>query len=123
MRNASWVDIYSIKGEGNLPLLWVRGGSTNVSVLALGGGTCPFAFNQTFPPDLTQTAPSLFRVDAGTADIKFAAMLDHGYGAGPPFWPPTPGGCHWGRRYPFPGEAIDFFPFSTFPNVTMWNCW
>lgn len=34
--NASFVNIYSLKGEGNIPLLWVRGGghSQNVSMLA-----------------------------------------------------------------------------------------
>lgn len=121
--NASWVDVYSLKAEGNLPLLWIRGGSSNVSVLALGGGVCPFAFNQSFPPDFAQTPPSLFRVDAGTRDVKFAALLDHGYGAGPPFWPPTPGGCHWTHHYPYPGEVIPFYPFCTQPNCTMWNCW
>ena len=24
---------------------------------------------------------------------------------------------------PYPGEAIPNYPFSTYPNVTMWHCW
>ena len=123
LRNVSWVDIYSVKAEGNLPLLWVRAPASNVSVLALGGGVCPFAYNQSFPPDFTQTPPSLFRVDVGTADVKFAALLDHGYGAEPPFWPPTPGGCAWTHYYPYPGSITRDYPYWTYPNGTMWNCW
>ena len=23
----------------------------------------------------------------------------------------------------YPGTAVPFYPFSTYPNVTMWNCW
>lgn len=121
--NASFVTIYSIKGEGNLPLLWLRGGVRNVSVLGLGGGISPFAFNRTLPSDFTPLAPSLFRVDEGVVGVKFAALLDHGYGAKAPYWPPSGGGCKWEGGYKYPGTAIPFYPFSTFPNVTMWNCW
>ena len=119
--NASWVDVYSIKAEGNLPLLWIRG-SQNVSVLALGGGTCAHAYNYSYPADFTQSAPSLFRV-SDSADVKFAALLDHGYGATPPYWPPSGGDCKWTHHYPYPGESIAAYPYWTYPNVTMWNCW
>ena len=121
VRNASFVDIYSIKGEGNTPLLWLRGDVRNVSVLGLGGGITPFAFNFTQPPDFAQRSASLFRVDVGARGVVFAALLDHGYGASPPYWPPKGGGCMWGRHYPYPGTAVPFYPFSTFPNVTMWK--
>jgi hypothetical protein len=50
-------------------------------------------------------------------------MLDHGYGAGPPFWPPIPGGCAWQHHYPYPGAAAPAYPFWSYPNATMWNCW
>jgi hypothetical protein len=123
LRNASYVDIYSIKGEGNAPLLWLRGSVANVSVLGLGGGITPFEYNFTQPPDFEQRSPSIFRVDAGAAGVTFAALLDHGYGAQAPFWPPSGGSCTWGHGYPYPGEAIPYFPWGTWPNCTMWRCW
>ena len=103
--------------------MWLRNSTVNVSVLGLGGGITPFAFNFSSPPDFSQLTPSLFRVDAGARGITFAALLDHGYGASPPYWPPSGGGCKWQRHYPYPGTAVAAYPYSTFPNVTMWNCW
>ena len=123
IRNASFVDIYSIKGEGNAPLLWLRGSVANVSILGLGGGITPFEYNFTQPSDFAQRSPSIFRVDAGARGVTFAALLDHGYGAQAPFWPPTGGACAWGHLYPYPGEAIGVYPFGTWPNATMWRCW
>lgn len=123
IRNASHVSVYSIKGEGNTPLLWIRGDSANVSVTGLGGGITPFPYNFTSPPDFEQATAGIFRVDAGAAGLTFAALLDHGYGAQAPYWPPNGGGCSWGRHYPYPGTAIPFYPYSTYPNVSMWNCW
>jgi hypothetical protein len=92
-------------------------------VLAFGGGVCPHPFNFTYPPDFTPATPSLFRIDEGAADIKLAGLWDHGYGAVAPYWPPDGGGCHWGKHYPYPGTSVPLYPFWTFPNVTMWNCW
>jgi hypothetical protein len=123
VRNASFVDVYSVKGEGNTPLLWLRGDVANVSVLGLGGGITPFEFNFTQPPDFAQLSPSIFRVDAGARGVTFAALLDHGYGASAPFWPPSGGGCAWEHKYAYPGEAIAVYPFGTWPNATMWRCW
>jgi hypothetical protein len=123
IRNASFVDVYSIKGEGNTPLLWLRDSVANVSVLGLGGGITPFEYNFTQPSDFAQRSPSIFRVDAGARGVTFAALLDHGYGAQAPFWPPSGGACAWGHLYPYPGEAISFYPFGTWPNATMWRCW
>jgi hypothetical protein len=120
--NASFVDIYSLKSEGNIPILWVRGDAQNVSVLAFGGGISPFAYNFTFPPDFTPALPSIFRIDEG-AGAKFACLIDHGYGARAPYWPPSGGGCAWSHHYPYPGAAVPAYPFSTYPNATMWNCW
>lgn len=119
--NASYVDIFSVKAEGNAPILWIRGGSSNVSVLSLGGGLTPFPYNFTFPPDFTPSLASVFRVDADCADVKFANLLDHGYGTSAPYWPPTgyPKACNWEHHYPYPGTAVDVFPFSTYPNATM----
>ena len=120
--NASWVDIMSLKGEGNLPLLWLRSGSRNISLLALGGGVCPFAYNRTLPPDQTQAVPSLLRVDPGVG-FTAALLQDHGYGAEPPYWPPKSGGCSWQHHYPYPGEVVPEYPFGTWPNATQWTCW
>jgi len=118
--NASFVDIYSVKAEGNAPILWIRGGAANVSVLSLGGGLTPFPYNFTFPPDFTPSLASVFRVDAGCG-VKFANLLDHGYGTSPPYWPPTgyPKACNWERHFPYPGAAVDVYPYSTYPNATM----
>ena len=123
--NASWVDVFAIKSEGNLPVMWVRGDAANVSVLALTGGFTPFAFNYSYPPDFEQRLPSYVRVDAGARDVTLAAMIDQGYGSQPPvpYWPPSGGGCAWKHRFPYPGEAVDRYPFGTWPNVTQWNCW
>ena len=122
VRNASFVDVYSIKGEGNTPLLWLRADVQNVSVLGFGGDPCAFAYNFTQPPDFAQRSPSLFRVDSGARGVKLAAMLDHGFGT-TTFWPPTPNGCHWEHHYPYPGEAVAAYPYGTWPNATMWHCW
>lgn len=121
--NASWVDIYSVKSEGNLPALWIRSSTDHVAVLGLGGGLTAFAYNFTFPSDFELATPCFFRVDPGAQDITFASLLDHGYGAAPPYWPPNNGGCRWKHEYPYPGSSVDAYPFWTYPNVTMWNCW
>ena len=122
--NASWVDIYGIKTEGNLPVLWIRDGSSNVTVIGVSGGFTPFAFNYTFPPDFAQRVASTFRVDEGAADVTLGALIDIGYGAeDKPFWPPTPATCTWLHHYPYPGAFIDEYPFGTWPNATMWHCW
>lgn len=123
VRNSSFVDIYSVKAEGNAPILWLRGDVANVSVLGLGGGVTPFEYNFTQPSDFAQRSASLFRVDAGARGVKFAALLDHGYGASAPYWPPTGGACTWTHKYAYPGQAVAEYPFWTFPNVTMWRCW
>ncbi len=123
IRNSSFVDVYSVKAEGNTVILWLRGDTRNVSVLGFGGDPTAFAFNFSYPPDFAQLSPSLLRVDPGARGATLAALLDHGFGAEPPYWPPRGGGCKWGRHYPYPGEAVPFYPFSTYPNVTMWNCW
>ena len=123
LRNSSFVDVYSVKGEGNAPLLWLRGDVANVSVLGLGGGITPFEFNFTQPPDFAQRSASILRVDEGATGVVLAALLDHGYGASAPFWPPSGGACAWGHGYAYPGEAIAFYPFGTWPNDTMWRCW
>jgi hypothetical protein len=121
--NASYVTIYSIKCEGNVPLLWVRAPSAHVAVLGMGGGFTPFAYNFSFPPDQTPATPSAFRVDAAAADVTFAMLQDHGFGNNGPYWPPTSGDCKWEHHYPYPGEATQAYPFGTWPNATMWNCW
>ena len=121
--NASWVDIYSIKTEGNLPILWLRGDVAHVSMLSLGGGFTAFPANWSYPPDFASATPSGFRVDEGVRDVTFALLQDHGYGAEGPFWPPTRGDCRWTHYYPFPGESTPLYPYSTYPNATMWNCW
>jgi len=120
--NASYVDIHSLKVEGNLPIMVVRASCTNVTILGLGGGIAPFAYNFTFPPDFEPAVPSILRLEAG-AGVKLAALWDHGYGTSPPYWPPSGGGCHWENHYPYPGAAVATYPFGTWPNATMWNCW
>jgi hypothetical protein len=102
VRNSSFVDIYSIKGEGNTPLLWLRSGkgsSHNVSVLGFGGDPTAFPFNFTQPPDFEQLSASMFRVDPDVAGVTLAVLLDHGFGTST-YWPPKGGGCKWGHHYP-----------------------
>jgi len=123
IRNSSFVDVYSVKAEGNSVILWIRSDTYNVSILAFGGDPTAFAFNYTYPPDFIQLSPSLIRVDNGARGTTLAMLLDHGSGASPPYWPPRGGGCSWTKFYPYPGEAISFYPFWTYPNVTMHNCW
>jgi hypothetical protein len=122
VRDASFVDIYSIKGEGNTPMLWLRGASKNISVLGFGGDPTAFPYNFTQPPDFEQLSASLFRVDAEVTGVSLALLLDHGFGASD-YWPPTGGGCAWKHYYPYPGEEVPFYPFGTWPNNTMWTCW
>lgn len=120
--NATWVDVYSIKVEGNLPILWLRGDVAHVSVLCLGGGFTAWPTNWTFPPDFAPATPSAIRVDSGVRDVTLALLQDHGF-AQDTFWPPTRGDCKWTHFYPFPGASVSRYPFWTYPNVTMWNCW
>lgn len=123
IRNSSFVDVYSVKGEGNSVILWVRSDVNNINILGFGGDPTAFPYNFSYPPDFVQLSPSLFRVDTGARNVTLAALLDHGSGSSPPYWPPSGGTCSWQRHYPYPGTQISFFPFSTFPNVTMWRCW
>jgi hypothetical protein len=123
IRNSSLVDVYSVKGEGNSVILWVRGDTQNVSILGFGGDPTAFPYNFSYPPDFAQLTPSMFRVDPGARGVTLASLLDHGSGSSPPYWPPAGGGCKWKHEYSYPGEAINFYPFWTYPNVTMWNCW
>lgn len=120
--NASWVEFYSVKGEGNMPLLDIAASSSNVNVLALGGGFTAWPMNWTYPPDFVSAVPSTFRVAPGAKAITLAMLQDHGFGQDK-YWPPTRGDCHWERHYPYPGAAVSAYPFSTYPNVTMFNCW
>ena len=123
IRNSSFVDVFSVKAEGNNVILWVRADTSNVSILGFGGDPTAFAYNFTYPPDFAQLSPSMIRVDAGARGTVLAALLDHGSGSSGPYWPPSGGECTWEHGYPYPGAAVPNFPFWTFPNVTMWNCW
>jgi hypothetical protein len=145
VKNSTFCDIYSVKGEGNNPILWLRKDVQNISVLGFGGNPTAFPFNWTQPSDFAQLSPSMFRVDRGAQGVTLAALLDHGNGAGPAAWPPRGwpsddclrssgaglgwrecGRCQWNgtrHRYPYPGQLIDTYPFCTWPNCTMWNCW
>jgi hypothetical protein len=120
--NATFVDIYSVKAEGNMPILWIRGDVANVSVLCLGGGFTAWPMNWTFPSDFAPATPSALRVDSGARNVTLALLQDHGF-AQSTFWPPTGGGCKWNHHYPFPGAHVKEYPYWTFPNVTMFNCW
>jgi len=114
-----------LESEGNLPVLWVRDDAAEVSLLGLTGGFSAFAFNYSYPPDFAQRLPSYVRIDSGARNVTLAAMIDQGFGSVPPtpYWPPSGGGCAWEHHYPYPGEALAAFPFGTWPNATMWNCW
>ena len=120
--NASWVDIYSVKVEGNMPILWVRADAVNVTLLSLGGGFTAWPLNWTYPPDFTRAIPSTIRVDAGAKGVTLALLQDHGLGTSS-YWPPWTALCPWTHYYPFPGTAVPLYPYWTYPNVTMWNCW
>lgn len=78
VQNASFVDIYSLKGEGNTPMLWIRASTRNVSVLGFGGDPTAFPFNFTQPPDFAQLSASMFRVERGARGVSLAMLLDHG---------------------------------------------
>ena len=70
-----------------------------------------------------QLSASMFRVDADVrASTTLAVLMDHGNGASE-YWPPKAGTCTWTHHFPYPGEALDHYPFGTWPNATMWNCW
>ncbi|MCJ1297158.1 hypothetical protein MMC34_008727 [Xylographa carneopallida] len=120
--NASWVDIYSLKIEGNMPPLWVRSDASHVSLLAVGGGFTAWPSNYTYPPDFAPAIPSTLRVDAGARHVTLALLQDHGLGGGS-WWPPRTSLCPWSHHYPFPGTRVPLYPYWTFPNATMWNCW
>ena len=120
--NASWVDIYSVKIEGNMPVLWLRSDVSHVSLLALGGGFTAWPSNWTYPSDFSPATPSTLRVDAGAQFVTLALLQDHGLGASSS-WPPFYSLCPWSHHYPFPGERVAEYPYWTYPNATMWNCW
>jgi len=126
--NSSFVDIYSLKGEGNTPMLWIRASARNVSVLGFGGDPTAFPYNFTQPPDFAQLSPSMFRVERGARGVSLAMLLDHGFGTGVcggyhAWCPGDPTGslgqpvhsgeCVWGHHYPYPGEAVAEYPFGT----------
>jgi hypothetical protein len=120
--NVTWLDIYSVKVEGNMPILWLRGDVSHVSLLCLGGGFTAWPLNYSYPSDFTPAIPSAIRVDAGARMVTLAMLQDHGR-AQSEYWPPTGGDCKWMHVYPFPGEAVQLYPYWTYPNVTMWLCW
>ena len=122
LANTSHVDIYSLKAEGNLPILWLRDDVSSVSVLCLGGGFTAWPLNWTWPSDFAKGVPSTLRVDGGASAVTLAMLQDHGF-AQSRYWPPTGGSCVWTHHYPFPGERVAAYPYWTYPNVTMWNCW
>ena len=113
IRNASFVDVYSVKAEGNAVILWVRADTSNVSIVGFGGDPTAFAYNFTYPPDFAQLSPSMLRVDAGARGAVLAALLDHGSGSSGPYWPPQGGGCKWKHEYPYPGGPVPLYPFWT----------
>ena len=60
VRASKFVDIYSVKGERNTPMLWLRKDVQNVSVLGFGGDPTAFPFNFTQPPDFAQLSHPCF---------------------------------------------------------------
>ena len=118
IRNSSFVDVMSVKAEGNSVILWVRADTSNVSIMGFGGDPTAFPYNFSYPPDFVQLSPSLLRVEAGARGATLALLLDHGSGASPPYWPPGGGRCHWKREYSYPGESIPYYPFWTYPNAS-----
>jgi Pectate lyase superfamily protein len=118
IKNSSNVVIYGLKGEGNLPIVWVRD-SINVSIRGFGGGLEALPLNWTYPSGFELHTPSLFRISNSTS-VTLSNLIDYGRTGNSTSWPPT--SMLWPLMnhskylllWPDPWESM---------NQTLWNPW
>ncbi len=76
IRNASNVDIYSLKGEGNFAVAWIRD-SDQINVYGFGGNAAAFATSDGYPAGYAQYTPTLIRVER-TPNFRLVNIVDYG---------------------------------------------
>ena len=81
IRHSSNVDIFGLKVEGSLPVLWVAD-SRNITLFGMGGGADAFPSWDTsyYPSDVAKYPPSMIRMER-TTGFKLANLFDGGRGS------------------------------------------
>ncbi len=74
IRNARRVTVYSLKSQGNYPVLWVRD-SDHIEVFGFGGNAAAFEADHEFPADFEPFTPSLLRFER-TPNFRIANAVD-----------------------------------------------
>ena len=77
--NATNVDIFGLKVEGSLPVLWVSD-SRNVTLFGMGGGADAFPDTSYYPSDLAPYPPSMIRMERAS-NYKLINLFDGGRGS------------------------------------------
>ena len=116
--NATNVDIFGLKVEGSLPVLWVSD-SMNVTLFGMGGGADAFPDRSYYPSDLAPYPPSMIRMERSSG-YRLINLFDGGRGA--EGTPPRPIGAfpltqHILKAYDFYGPDV--------PGIiqSMWSPW
>eukprot|EP00039_Didymoeca_costata_P027201 m.17740 g.17740 ORF g.17740 m.17740 type:complete len:808 (-) comp6096_c0_seq2:45-2468(-) len=76
--HSTGVDIFGLKIEGSLPIIWISD-SEDVTLFGLGGGADAFPSTSYYPSDFTPYLPSIFRVERSTR-YKLLNLCDTGRG-------------------------------------------
>lgn len=107
--NAHEVDIFGLKVEGNLPILWIHD-CDHVNLWAYGGNTNALPRGTAWPSDFVQRYPwSVMRVER-TPNLRMCNLIDH----------TGPGGAAAGRLGTSEGDGrCDFPP----PKPYEWHPW
>eukprot|EP00729_Bicosta_minor_P007761 gene7761-8976_t len=76
--NSSRVDIFGLKVEGSVPVLWVSD-SDDIRLFGMGGGADAFPDTSYYPADMRPYAPSMLRIER-TTNFKLINLFDGGRG-------------------------------------------
>ena len=71
--NAARVDIYGIKGEGNIPVLWMKD-SYDINIYGFGGTLSSFPNETYYPGDFEKYTSTLFRIER-SVNYTFANLI------------------------------------------------
>ena len=74
--NSSRVDIFGLKVEGSVPVLWVSD-SDDIRLFGMGGGADAFPDTSYYPADMRPYAPSMLRIER-TTNFKLINLFDGG---------------------------------------------
>ena len=105
--NSSHVDIYGLKVEGSLPVLWVSD-SNDVRLFGMGGGADAFPNRSYYPADLAPYPPSMIRMERST-NYKLINLFNGGRGAeGSPIMPIG--------KFPLTPQILSTYDWSVIPS-------